>query len=607
MNNNQKRINSFLHFLRDIMKNNPSFEISKNNIYDWVTKLDVSNKEYDEDLKKYGWFDEWQSLFPKQNRTINSPNTFFCKFANEELKFINVDNPIKLYIPIDFKHIKKSFEKIITFLNSKNIPYYAKISKEIRIDNIVLRITSEEDTKAIVDFINNDEYIKEGLRDPSPFCYNYKGIALALDAHMSYHSSVVNLIYEYIIDKKKNNDLDSIDYSDFETYSENFYKNRYENFSEFTKIILPDYGNKTAEERNYLIEKEITKLITSANKEGFNDEAFFKLFNEFNDTEKISNEKEDLCVLRFMNKIIAVHGGKYGIENALTGLKLYVQTGKITYITSRGMLREELETNNFLKKLRRFLAKYNTTIDELFVLLAKDNVKLLKLEPKNDEQIEKIKDNLDKKLVNIIDDLANIEIENIKNNGNSDNLNNTQIIQNALIASIRKLKFFFATFEPKTITRKKSLRQRCINIRADVLNIIYNSDIKLDDFLSYSLQDSLLLKESILDEAIYSTYKKYQKSYENGKIIYDGISFVKYALDILLTKNDYNGFTSSQNMRNNLYLVENNDLIKIISKRTNKPNIKTLLHSDTKRIDLIEEYINQVIKDFEKEKNSITL
>ena len=308
-----------------------------------------------------------------------------------------------------------------------------------------------------------------------------------------------------------------------------------------------------------------------------------------------------------MNKIIAVHGGKYGIENALTGLKLYVQTGKITYITSRGMLREELETNNFLKKLRRFLAKYNTTIDELFVLLAKDNVKLLKLEPKNDEQIEKIKDNLDKKLVNIIDDLANIEIENIKNNGNSDNLNNTQIIQNALIASIRKLKFFFATFEPKTITRKKSLRQRCINIRADVLNIIYNSDIKLDDFLSYSLQDSLLLKESILDEAIYSTYKKYQKSYENGKIIYDGISFVKYALDILLTKNDYNGFTSSQNMRNNLYLVENNDLIKIISKRTNKPNIKTLLHSDTKRIDLIEEYINQVIKDFEKEKNSITL
>ena len=607
MNENKKRINSFLHFLRDIVRDNPNFKLTKNNIYDWITKLDVSPEEYDEDLVKYGWFDEWKNMFPEQNNTGNYPHTFFSYFKNNEIAFINVDNPIKMFIPIDIKHIKESFEKIITFLNDKNITYQTKISREIRIDDIVIRVTSEKDARTIIDFINNDEYIKEGLLKPSPFCFNYNGIALTLDGNNSYHKVVGELIYDYIIEKNEKKDLETIGYVDFSNYVEKLYTNKYENFSEFSKNILPDYETKFSPEGILLIDKQINKFIISSSKEDFNDEKFFQLFNDFNDSKKNKEEKEDFCVLRLLNNIINIHGNKYGLEDTLNGLKLYKQSENLFYITDNGMLRTQLESNDFLNKLNHFLNKYNTTIDELFVLLPKNNVKKIKFEPKNDEQINKIKNNLGKKLVNIIDDLSAIEIENIKNVANTERYNNTQLIQNALVTSIKKLKFFLITLEPKTITRKKNLRQRCINIRPDLLNIIYNSDIKLDDYLSSSIQDSILLKESVLDNAIYTTYKKYQDYYENGNIEYDGMSFVKYALDLLLTENNYNGFTALENVRSNLTLIENNDLIKIISKKTNKPNIKTILHSDVKRIDLLEEYIVIVINDFEKKINSITL
>ena len=137
MNDNQKRINSFLHFLRDIIKENPNFEISRNNIYDWVTKLDVSPEEYDEDLISYGWFDEWKKMYPEQNRTSNNAGVYFCRFANKEKDFIDVSNPIKMYIPIDIKHVKLSFEKIMNFLNENNMQYYFHLRNSLFFQKII--------------------------------------------------------------------------------------------------------------------------------------------------------------------------------------------------------------------------------------------------------------------------------------------------------------------------------------------------------------------------------------------------------------------------------------------------------------------------------------
>lgn len=596
MNENQTRINSFFHFLRDILKENPEINFTKQNIYDWITKLDVSPEEYDEDLINYGWFDEWKKQFSNYNRTGNTSINYFCRFSNKEESFSNISNPFKIYIPIDVKHVKESFEKIINFLNDNNIAYNAKIAREIRIDNIVVRLTSENDVKLLIEFINNDEYIKEGLRKPSPFCFNYNGIALTLDGNMSYHNVLVDYIYNFINEKKKKNDLDSIDYQSFYNYVKELYTNEYENFSSFSNIKLSEYNQKSSCEKNLLINKQITNLFLLLNNGSFNESVFFNLFKEYNDPNTINNEYSDLYVLRILSAIIKLHGDKYGVEKAYKAIRKYIETDKVEYITNKAILRNEILNNDFLSKLQIFLEKYNTTIDELCLLLSNNEIQIPEFIKKNDEEIDKIKNDVDKKLKNIIDELCILEIENLKNN--NINMNNSKIIQEALVITLRRLKVLFATFNIQSITRTKNLRQRCVSLRSNLLTVLYNTGKNIDTYMINLVCDSLLLKESILDEAIFSTYKKYQELYDNGNSEYDGLILAECALDLLLTENNYNGFTRDNNTRELLSNITKKETLKIMSKKLEIPNINTIIHQDKKKTDLIEEYINLIISDY---------
>ncbi len=402
MNENLTRVNSFFHFLRDILKENPDISFSQDTFYEWITKLDVSGDEYDKNIAEEGWFNEWQKTFLKNNRTNKNIINYFCRFGNREKDVIAINNPLKIYIPIDYKHLKISFEKIINFLNDNNIAYQSKVAKEIRIDNIVVRVSNINDAKAIVEYVNNDEYIKEGLRKPSPFCFNYKGIAFTLDANMSYHSVLVKYIYDYINEKKDNNNLDSIDCTDFYNYVSEIYTNEYEKFTDFSKIKLASFNKNVSYERNILTDKQITKLIISANKDNFGEKDFFEMFSEYNNIQSVTEQKDELCVLRCITAIIKIHGKKYGVDNALNGIKGYISSGNPTYITSDCSLREEVVSNNFIQKLNDFLTKYNTTIEELFLLLANDEIKVLEFVEKSDKEIDIIKNNIDGKLKEII-------------------------------------------------------------------------------------------------------------------------------------------------------------------------------------------------------------
>jgi len=606
MNDNLTRVNSFFHFLRDIIKENPEINFSKDTIYEWVTKLDVSGDEYDKNIAEEGWFKEWQEKFSKYNRTSKNIINYFCRFGNKENDVMALNNPLKIYMPVDYKHLKISVDKIINFLNDNNIAYQAKIAKEIRIDNIIVRVSNINDAKAIIEFVNNDEYIKEGLRKPSPFCFNYKGIALTLDANMSYHNVLVKYIYSYINDKKINNTLDSIDCNDFYNYVSEIYTNEYEKFTDFSKIQLTDFNKNVSIERNILTDKEITKLIISANKEDFKENNFFDMFSEYNNLKNVSEEKDELCVLRCITAIIKIHGKKYGVDNALNGIKGYISSGKPVFITGDCSLREEIVSNNFGQKLNNFLTKYNTTIEEIFLRLANDEIKILEFVDKSDKEIETIKNNVDGKLKEIINGLTEIEINKLQDK-NAD-MKQFDIINEAIVNAMKRIRIFIATSDPTSITRKKNLRQKLVNIRSDLLTILYNTEDNLYNYMCNLIKELPLLKQALLEEAIYTTYIKYQNLYEEGKIEYDGSAFICYSLDMLLTKTKYDGFTNYNNMRGHLEIVTPNDVLSMINLKINK-NIDLEKYTDEERIDILNEYINSLLNDYVKnnDKDSISL
>ena len=606
MNENLTRINSFFHFLRDIMKENPDINFSKDTIYEWVTKLDVSGDEYDINIAEEGWFNEWQKTFSKNNRTSKNIINYFCRFGNKENDVMALNNPLKIYIPVDYKHLKISVDKIINFLNDNNIAYQAKVAKEIRIDNIVVRVSNINDAKTIVEYVNNDEYIKEGLRKPSPFCFNYKGIAFTLDANMSYHSVLVKYIFNYINEKKTNNNLDSIDCTDFYNYVNEIYTNEYEKFTEFSKIQLADFNKNVSYERNILTDKEISKLIVSANKDDFTENKFFEMFSEYNNIKNVSEEKDELCVLRCITAIIKIHGKKYGVDNALNGIKGYISSGNPIYITSDCSLREEIVSNNFGQKLNKILTKYNTTIEELFLRLANDEIKVLEFVEKSDKEIDSIKFNIDEKLKEIINGLAEIEITKLQSS-NSD-IKYFEIVEEAIITAMKRIRIFIATSDPTSITRKKNLRQKIVNIRSDLLTVLYNTKDNLQNYMNNLIKDLPLLKQALLEEAIYTTYIKYQKLYEDGKIEYDGSAFICYSLDMLLTKNTYDGFTNCNNMRGHLELVTPKEVIAMINLKINK-NIDLEKNTDEERISILNDYITSLLDDYIKsnDKDSISL
>ena len=606
MSENLTRINSFFHFLRDIIKENPEVKFNKDIIYDWVTKLEVSGDEYDINIAEEGWFKEWQTTFSKYDRTSKKIINYFCRFGNNENDVMALNNPLKIFIPVNYKHLKISFEKIMNFLNENNIAYQAKIAKEIRIDNIVVRVSNINDAKAIVEYVNCDEYIKEGLGKPSPFCFNYRGIAFALDANTSYHNTVVNYIYNYINNKRADNELDSIDCTDFYNYVKELYTNEYEKFTDFSKIQLPNFNNKVSYERSILTDKEITKLIISANDEKFGENEFFEMFKEYNNALKIFEEKNDLCVLRCITAIIKIHGKKYGVDNALNAIKGYMSSGNAMFITSTGSLREEVIANNLLEKLKKFLTKYNTSIDELFLLLANDEIKVLEFVDKTDSEINKLESNVNDKLMNILNDLALLEVDKI-NNDNSD-IKHYEVLEEALLIAMKRFRIFMATSDPKSITRKKNLRQKSVSIRSDLLTILYNKNYNIQTYMTDIVKELPLLKEALLEEAIYKTYTKYQKYYDEGQIEYDGEDFICYSLDMLLTQENYDGFTNNNNTRNHLEIVTKEDALNIVNSRLNK-KIDLEKTSEEERIVSVRNYVHLLVSEYsnQKESNSRTI
>ena len=149
--NNKDRIDDFLKYFAKIGIENPNYSYLSNkvnnHIYAKLVTWDIPDKDKDvslaelygspfpddynytdESLKQYknSIFYKWIKHYKNNNqidvfRTSTWP--YFCQFISKDKTASIANEHIKIYIPLDSKHIEKGAKIIFDFLNKNNISH----------------------------------------------------------------------------------------------------------------------------------------------------------------------------------------------------------------------------------------------------------------------------------------------------------------------------------------------------------------------------------------------------------------------------------------------------------------------------------------------------
>ena len=192
----------------------------------------------------------------------------FCQFRSKQRDNFQ-NNKIKIYIAIDKEHINESVKRIFHYLTKINAIHVSKVAKNIRYDNIVIRVNNINIVKQISNFINNDNYIKAGIMNTNPFAFHNDFISYTWDGELSYNMIVATYITDYINTLKHSNNLDQVSYNNFISYLKDIYKEVFidGNNIDLYKVMMDieDY-NLPPEEVNekLLTHKFITQIFLKA-------------------------------------------------------------------------------------------------------------------------------------------------------------------------------------------------------------------------------------------------------------------------------------------------------------------------------------------------------
>lgn len=560
MNEKMKRIDDFLKMLKEMSAQNLDFYFTKSHMYYLLTLLGLKEEEQRTNIEEY--FNTWidQFSFSENCHVFVDPYwEYFCQFISKECVSKSYLDYIKVYVPLDSKHIKLGATLIFDYLSRENIKHVSKIGKEIRFDDIVIRLVNKEDVQKLIDFINSNEYLKEGLIQANPFCFNKDGIGLAVDGRLSYNSTLATLITNYINGRKFSGKFSSVSAEDFYNFVEDYYN--YVFSSEHgLKKLNEDFG--VNEEGRFLLSaseivnlKEIISLILKSKNPSFTFESYLSHFEEcISSLEKRKKEDEVINVmhgnydnshgyvseelrsktneslLRTIRIMCEKYPNEYGVVNAISN---YVITGDEKYITSYRNLRETLVRSSFRSDMSFILQVDQTDVFHYAydLLNKKDN--------------EKESRSTDEKFI-IITIKEILEVMGRKYGE---------------ICARSNLENYIETGDISKITRDNNLRYRVCNsnFRFNLLTILQERGLKLSDYLRIVSSENIMAKEVYVERAIIETYKKSNKDIAE--------TIVCSSLYRLIKDGNYMGITRAEGARENLLNnVSPDNVIEIIKK-----------------------------------------
>lgn len=413
----EQRINEFLEsmmYVKTLKKKNKD-DLTYNNIYSALIKFNVNPTERIINLDEAGYFQKWINDFAnRENIDVFVANDwqYFCQFVNvKDSSFYHTDS-IKMYIPLDVKHIGYGAEMIFDFLEKNNIEHSSKIGREIRFDNIVVRMKSQEDAEKLANFINSQQYLQEGLIEANPFAVEKNKIAYAADKKLSYNSTLCKLIKLYI--DKSYNENTKPNYQNFQLFIKDWHHDMFKdmqniNINKFNadtyEHISQNYNDPEVQLMNPLADVEeekiinymrVAELIYKSLDPNFTYNDYIDYYNEnvanyYRKPELKDNDEyndaysNEACEEQFIQNMVKTALIAFGTKEDKSGYKKYpneiavqqilsfIETGNKKYITRNKNLRDNLINTNFRKRITEYAINNNLNYNKI-ILTAKKNI-----------------------------------------------------------------------------------------------------------------------------------------------------------------------------------------------------------------------------------------
>ncbi len=292
---------------------------------------------------------------------------YFCQFVNDDYNVITPYNMIKMYIPVDDAHISEAAKRIFGFMAQNKMIHHSKIAKKVRFDDIVIRVSDEENAKKIEEFVMNDAYIKEGLMKPNPFAFNNGYISYAWDGELSFNMVVASYISGYINELKNNNKLDTVSYKGLVTYIGKIYDAVFKEGK-----YKDDYIDAMKVEEEYQLDnyQKVTELLLHSLMPGKTTEDFFKVYNDIvleDNKEKDTKTYISEWQKENWNRIYEFLVKKYGYEETNIRIFKFLETGNYNLFTRENNIRSYLVNNNFTEDM----------VKELYLLTTREKRDIL--------------------------------------------------------------------------------------------------------------------------------------------------------------------------------------------------------------------------------------
>ena len=319
-------------YLKQFQISNPNKIIDRQFVYSLLEQFNIQNHGMDISNNFEYWMNRYEGnpnikVFEFQQRP-------FLWFQNGRIR----GNEIKIYVPLDINHIKEGANLIFDYISSNNIVHQSKIATIIRTDNVVIRVTTLEDADKIINFVTNNEYLKEGLLNVNPFLPNYNGLGITMDNFTTYNGNVAQIISDFLNLLKNQGRLDLFNVEEFNNYVKSAItyvddpdiKDIYTILSQVTKPNF-DFKEFVAFIRNKIADKYDNNKTRITDPEYYFDEAI-KI------TEQIHPGFSKPAIFKYLK------GDSSGFtrdSHARAGLEKYVHPGDLISI-----MRSRLNSNN---------------------------------------------------------------------------------------------------------------------------------------------------------------------------------------------------------------------------------------------------------------------
>lgn len=535
MNNNKQRIDELLRYLADLQKQNPNHPFTEPDIYYHLIEQDVPIEEQSYPVNRF--FDDFVDNF-KDEQNLNvfvDPNwNYFCQFISQKPNESMVRNPnhIKLYIPLDARHIYRGVDQIFNFLSENDISHISKVGSHIRNDDIVVRLTKPEDAKKLIDFVQNSSYLQEGLLPASPFLHQESGIAMTCDGNLSFSNSLACMLTEYIHQKKQINALDYVNADDFYSFTDYLYQYLFvEKKVDFAEIqrLFPRVQNS----KNVADLKIVFDVLKESRRPDFTFDDYIQIYerackpnevlasiHQFDDippTEQLNDEQvEKEEMERLLEKGIDIIAQQVGSRDAaIYTMREFLNRGDYSLITRTEHLRDMYIQEQFHSRLQIYLGENQMQLDDM----------LAEIDSKKDK---KDIPNAASKMRLIMDVMGSKYGEKV---------------------ALDTVAAYLQTGNINHLTKEYGIRKTIgeSNLREQINHYLQSQNLSAEEFLSDISANRT--PEQYFEDACAITYNKYQTLYENGESEINGQQWLNYAIGSYVQSGESNGFTRDYNAR----------------------------------------------------------